>query len=349
MNLINSEPTSFAAIESAGRTSEGIFVEATATLEKLKAALGKVIRGREDTIKLVLTALAGNGHVLLEDYPGSGKTTLAKTLGNLIDCSASPSQAQGILPFRRIQFTPDLLPSDVLGVTVFEPGSNTFRFQHGPVFAHVLLADEINRTGPKVQAAFLECMAEKQVTIDNTTYPLDELFFVIGTQNPLDIAGTYPLPLVQLDRFLLCVPMKYVDAATELEILEQAGEIARQSKNVQPVVSREDVLSIQVAAQKVHIAKPLLQAAVNIVQATRSSQLLQFGASTRSAIMLKQTMGAWALNNGRDYATEDDLKFLLPYVLKHRLKFHPGAGDATQAFQDLIQPHLEKLIQQSSR
>ena len=323
--------------------------DAIATIEKLRQALGKVIRGRDDTIKLVLTGLIGNGHVLLEDYPGSGKTTLAKTLGHLIDCSGSPSQVAGIIPFRRIQFTPDLLPSDVLGVTVFEPTSGTFRFQHGPVFAHVVLADEINRTGPKVQAAFLECMAERQVTIDNTTHPLDALFFVIGTQNPLDIAGTYPLPLVQLDRFLLCIPMRYVDAKTELQILEDVDEINQRVKTVAPVVTREDVLTAQHAAQVVHIAKPLLQAVVDVVQATRNNPMLQFGASTRSAIMLKQALGAWALSCGRNYATEDDLKLLLPYVLKHRLKFHPGAGEPEQAFAELVRTPLERLIQNSGR
>ncbi|MCB0324685.1 MAG: AAA family ATPase, partial [Bdellovibrionales bacterium] len=199
--------------------------EAIETLQTLHQALTRVIRGRDDTLKLVLAGLVADGHVLIEDYPGSGKTTLAKTLGRSIDCSDADGIERHILPFRRIQFTPDLLPTDVLGVNVFEPKSATFRFQHGPIFAHIVLADEINRTGPKVQAAFLECMAERQVTIDNVTYPLDELFFVMGTQNPLDLAGTYPLPLVQLDRFLLKVPMRYVGADTELEILRESDEI----------------------------------------------------------------------------------------------------------------------------
>ncbi len=314
------------------------------TLTKLRSSLEKVIRGRTDTIKLVLTGLIGNGHVLLEDYPGSGKTTLAKTLGMSIDCSDVDNEKTGIVPFRRVQFTPDLLPTDVLGVNVFEPKSSTFSFQHGPIFAHVVLADEINRTGPKVQAAFLECMAERQVTIDNVTYPLDDLFFVIGTQNPLDLAGTYPLPLVQLDRFLLKIPMRYVDHATELEILNEIDSITTSAATVSPVVTREEILSARRAVESVHINPAIVEAIVNIVQSTRNNPLLQFGASTRAAIMLKRSLAAWALNEERDYVNEDDLKLLAPFVLQHRLKFHPGAGDPEEAFEELLKPHLEKLI-----
>ncbi len=312
------------------------------TLSKLTKSLTKVIRGREDTIKLVLTGLVADGHVLIEDYPGSGKTTLAKTLGRSIDCSAAAESE--IVAFRRVQFTPDLLPSDVLGVNVFEPKSSSFRFQHGPIFAHVVLADEINRTGPKVQAAFLECMAERQVTIDNTTYQLDKLFFVIGTQNPLDLAGTYPLPLVQLDRFLLRIPMNYVDADTELEIVNEAAIIQDNVDNVTPVVTREEILAAREATKKVDLSQSITRAIVDIVQGTRSSSLFQFGASTRAAIMLKNALTSWALVNGRDYVTEDDLKFLAPVVLQHRLKFHPGAGEPDATFQEFLVPHIEKVV-----
>ncbi|MCB0344592.1 MAG: MoxR family ATPase [Bdellovibrionales bacterium] len=317
---------------------------AVETLNRLRSSLEKVIRGRSDTIKLVLTGLIGNGHVLLEDYPGSGKTTLAKTLGMSIDCSDVDNAQTGIVPFRRVQFTPDLLPTDVLGVNVFEPKSSTFSFQHGPIFAHVVLADEINRTGPKVQAAFLECMAERQVTIDNVTYRLDDLFFVIGTQNPLDLAGTYPLPLVQLDRFLLKIPMRYVDHATELEILNDIDTITSSAATVSPVVSRAEILAARRAVESVHINPAIVEAIVSIVQSTRNNPLLQFGASTRAAIMLKRSLAAWALNEERDYVNEDDLKLLAPFVLQHRLKFHPGAGDPQEAFEELLKPHLEKLI-----
>lgn len=328
----------------------GLLSESVDTLARLRGSLERIIRGRTDTIKLVLTGLVAGGHVLIEDYPGSGKTTLAKTLGLSIDCSANNgSHNAGILAFRRIQFTPDLLPSDVLGVNVFDPKSGSFHFQHGPIFAHVVLADEINRTGPKVQAAFLECMAERQVTIDNVTYPLDDLFFVMGTQNPLDLAGTYPLPLVQLDRFLLRVPMRYVGHQTELEILRDVEEIGDAVKNVKPVVSREQILRARAAASQVRVSEQMLETIVAIVQSTRSNPLLQFGASTRAAIMLKRALGAWALNEGRDYATEDDLKFLAPFVLQHRLRFHPGAGDSREAFNELIRPHMENLITKSFR
>jgi MoxR-like ATPase len=291
--------------------------------------------------------MIADGHALIEDYPGSGKTTLAKTLGRLVDCSAVDESQKHILPFRRIQFTPDLLPSDVLGVNIFEPKSATFRFQHGPVFAHVVLADEINRTGPKVQAAFLECMAERQVTIDRVTHSLDDLFFVMGTQNPLDLAGTYPLPLVQLDRFLLKIPMNYVDADTELEIVKESEEIRTNADEVKTVVDRKDILDAKKAASNVTVNDHILQAIVNITQASRTSPLLQFGASTRAAIMLKQALSAWALNVGRDYVTEDDLKFLSPFVLSHRLRFHPGAGSPKEAFDELIRPHIEELVTSS--
>lgn len=318
--------------------------ESVQAMQLLEKTLSRVVRGREDTIRLVLTGLVAGGHVLIEDYPGSGKTTLAKALGRSIDCSSKTTEIEHIVPFRRIQFTPDLLPSDVLGVNVFEPKTGTFRFQHGPVFANIVLADEINRTGPKVQAAFLECMAERQVTIDNITHPLDELFFVLGTQNPLDLAGTYPLPLVQLDRFLLKVPMKYVSADVELEILRESNEIAQASEEAKPVVSREQVLAARRDAQQVRIHEQILKTIVDIVQGSRTSPMLQYGASTRAALMLKRTISAYALLQGRDYATEDDLKAVAPFVLQHRLRFHPGAGDSQTAFQEFLRPHVEKLV-----
>ncbi len=329
------------------------FEHAHTITNQLHSALSKVIRGREDTLKLVISALLADGHVLLEDYPGSGKTTLTKTLGRLISRDPeSPSEVSGlpgqhILPFRRIQFTPDMLPGDVLGVNVFDPKSGSFHFVHGPIFAHVVLADEINRTGPKVQAAFLECMAEKQVTIDNVTYPLDKLFFVIGTQNPLDIAGTYPLPLVQLDRFLLKIPMGYVDHDTEIKILEEHPLIADLSETIQPVCTRSDILKARLACQDVHISPDMRQAIVDIMQATRNEPMLQFGASTRAALMLQAATKGWALVNGRDYTTEDDLKFMAPFVLLHRLRFHGSAIDTEAALYELMLPCIEKLVRKA--
>jgi MoxR-like ATPase len=319
------------------------FEEAFKLAYDLTAALETVVKGRSETIKLVVSALLADGHVLLEDYPGSGKTTLSKTLGRLIAADDNSNTAH-IMSFRRVQFTPDMLPGDVLGVNVFEPKTGAFRFIHGPIFAHIVLADEINRAGPKVQAAFLECMAEKQVTIDNVTHKLDDLFFVIGTQNPLDVAGTYPLPLVQLDRFLLKLPMSYVDASTEMQILAGHSEIEEKSVSIESICSRSDILQARKACSAVHISDALRQGIVDIVQATRNNPLLPFGASTRAAIMLQKAIRGWALVQGRDYATEDDLKVMAPYVLLHRLKFHGGAGDPKKALNDLIAPHMEKLI-----
>lgn len=311
---------------------------------KLSTALSEVIRGQEATIKLVVAALLADGHVLLEDYPGSGKTTLCKTLGHLISRDDFKSVGEHILPFRRIQFTPDMLPGDVLGVNIFEPKNGNFRFVHGPVFAHIVLADELNRTGPKVQAAFIECMAEKQVTIDNVTHKLDDLFFVMGTQNPLDIAGTYPLPIVQLDRFLFKLPLNYVDPKTEVEILKSHKQITAQSESPDSICSRSDILHARTIAESVHINEDMQQAIVEIMQATRGNALIQYGASTRAAIMLQRAVKAWAVVQGREYADEDDLKFIAPFVLNHRLKFHGGAGEPKEALRKLIEPPLERLI-----
>lgn len=316
-------------------------------------ALTRVIRGRRDTIELVIAALIADGHVLLEDYPGSGKTTLAKTLGRLIGEDRGTAgdvpvtTHDPIISFRRIQFTPDMLPGDVLGVNVFDPKTGQFSFIHGPVFAHIVLADEINRTGPKVQSAFLECMAEKQVTIDNVTRPLDDLFFVLGTQNPLDLAGTYPLPQVQLDRFLFKLPMSYVDAATELDILADIQSIQSASSEVPALCTRSDILKSRKACERVHVATSLQQAIIDIVQATRNNPMIQFGASTRAALMLQKAVRAWALVQGRDHAVPDDLRHIAPHVLLHRLKFHAGAGEAPRALEDLMRPAMEKVIHHS--
>ena len=312
------------------------------TTQKLREGLARVIVGRDDTIELVLTALVAGGHVLIEDYPGSGKTTLAKTLGQLI--ARDESSRDDILPFRRIQFTPDLLPGDVLGVNVFEPKTGDFRFLHGPIVAHVVLADEINRTGPKVQAAFLEAMAEGQVTIDNHTRQLDQLFFVIATQNPIDMAGTYPLPQVQLDRFLLKVPMSYVDKASEMQILAHYSEIEENVRSVQPLCTRTEIVNARKALSSVHVSDELREAIVDISQATRNEATIELGASTRAALMLQGAVRAWALVHGRDYANDSDLKFMAPYVLLHRLRFHGGIGKPLEGLNEIMLPHIERLV-----
>jgi len=314
------------------------------TARKLRSSLEEVIKGRRDTVNLLLAALFADGHVLLEDYPGSGKTLITKTLGRLISGKQGNNTPDYILPFRRIQFTPDMLPGDVLGVNVFDQKSGAFHFIHGPVFAHIVLADELNRTGPKVQSAFLECMAEKQVTIDNKTHPLDKLFFVIGTQNPLDLAGTYPLPIVQLDRFMIKIPMSYVDHPTEVEILANHAEILRGAETLEPVCSRDDILTAREATDQVHISPAVRECIVDIVQATRDSSMVIFGASTRAAIMFQQILKGWAIVHEKDYVSEDDLKFMLPYVLLHRIRFHGGTGDEANHLMELAEPALEKLV-----
>lgn len=318
--------------------------QAFSVAKRLIDGLGQVIRGKRETIDLVITALLADGHVLLEDYPGSGKTTLSKTLGGLI--SSDLEGQSDIASFRRVQFTPDLLPGDVLGVNIFEPKEGSFRFIKGPVFSHIVLADEINRTGPKVQAAFLECMAEKQVTIDNTTYPLDALFFVIGTQNPLDLAGTYPLPLVQLDRFLFRVPMSYVDKQTELEILTEHDQISDRISDLTPVVSRSDILAARSEVKQVEITPIVRESIVDIVQGTRDSKLVKIGASTRAALMLQNALRAYAVVQERSYVTEDDLKYVTPFVLGHRVQLHPSGESRQELIAALIEPHLERLIAQ---
>ncbi len=316
------------------------FEQAFEISNKLVSELSSIIKGKEETIKLVLAALFADGHILLEDYPGSGKTTLAKTLGQLIDSTGNDR----LHSFKRIQFTPDLLPGDVLGVNIFDPKSAEFKFQAGPVFSHIVLADEINRTGPKVQAAFLECMAEKQVTIDNQTYRLDDLFFVIGTQNPLDLAGTYPLPLVQLDRFLLKVPMTYVDQKTELEILTVHSSIEEKAKNLSPVCTRNEILKLRSLLAQVKISTNIQEAIIKVTQASRNNPNFQFGLSTRSALLFQKGLLAWAIVNHRDYVTEDDFKFLAPYVFRHRLTTGIFDDDLKHSFEQLIKPAIDFLV-----
>src|SRR5215510_15088706 len=211
---------------------------AKGAIERLTARARAVIVGRDDVIELTLIALLADGHVLLEDYPGSGKTTLARCLGD----SLAAESGDALASFRRIQFTPDLLPSDVTGTSVFDLERNRFVFRPGPIFAHIVLADEINRTSPKVQAAMLEAMAEKQVTIDNDTHKLDELFFVIATQNPLDVMGTYPLPTPQLDRFLFKIEMRHIEKNAELEVLAQYPRPSLSMSEGLPQVTREELL-----------------------------------------------------------------------------------------------------------
>lgn len=333
---------------------EGAFGVLTRIRERLRA----VVRGRDDAIDLITIALLADGHVLLEDFPGSGKTTLAKALGDSIvddasQTSAGTSAGDGIVAFRRIQFTPDLLPSDITGTTVFEPAAGRFSFRSGPIFAHVVLADEINRTSPKVQAALLEAMAEKQVTIDNATRPLDELFFVIATQNPLDLAGTFPLPAAQLDRFLFKIRMTHIDRASELEVL--AGYKARLAGRPRtspelPRVTRSEILGARAfAAANVHVAREVQECLVDLAEETRKSPHVAQGASTRALVLMIPALQVRALGQRRDFASADDVEALARFVFAHRLELAPGIEDADAVVRACLERPLERLARASMR
>ncbi|GJM12221.1 MAG: ATPase [Pseudohongiella sp.] len=313
-------------------------------LNRLSAAVKQQVLGRDDVIELTLIALVADGHVLLEDFPGSGKTTLAKALGEaIIDEGSENDSADFILPFRRIQFTPDLLPSDVTGVPVFDSNSNAFHFRHGPLFAHVVLADEINRTSPKVQSAMLEAMGEKQVTVDNITYPLDELFFVIATQNPLDLVGTYPLPTPQLDRFLFKITMDHIDRESELDVLDtykQRKDLLQQKITV----TRDEVLFARAQIDAaVTISASIKSALVDISRNLREDERVLQGNSTRSMVLMLPALQVAAALRGRDYVSAEDIELLLPRVLGHRIELAPGVADLNKVLIDAMRGPMEEL------
>lgn len=319
------------------------------TYARLRDRLRAAVKGRDDVIELVLVALLSDGHVLLEDYPGSGKTLLAKTLGDSITDDAHDAHRPDAIPtFRRIQFTPDLLPSDVTGVTVFDTTTNQFYFRRGPIFAYVSLADEINRTSPKVQAALLEAMAEKQVTVDNTTHPLDELFFVIATQNPLDLAGTYPLPVAQLDRFLFKVRMTHVSRDAELEVLATARERREGVPQALGKVHRNDVVAARQAIYDgVYVMPSVHEALVDVARALRVDRRVLQGASTRSLVMGLPALQARAMSKGRDYVAPEDVEALLLPVFGHRLELAPGIDDPAPIIAEAAAPIVERLARLS--
>ncbi len=310
---------------------------------RLRARLGAAIRGRSDVIELVLTALFADGHVLLEDYPGSGKTTLARALGGAVT-----GGDKEISSFRRIQFTPDLLPSDITGTNVFEPETSRFVFRRGPIFAHVVLADEINRTSPKVQAALLEAMAEKQVTVDNETHPLDALFFVIATQNPLDLAGTYPLPTPQLDRFLFKIRMEHIAREAELEVLAAYPRPHLSLAEEMPGVTRDELIAARDAIRSsVRIDVAFQSALVDLARGLRADKRVLQGASTRSLVLLLPALQAHALVSGRDYVSPRDLEILAPYVFGHRLECAPGVDDPMAIVREHTGMEIERLARKS--
>ena len=281
--------------------------------ESIVTNIERVIQGKRDVIELMLLCLVSEGHLLLEDVPGVGKTTLAKSLATSRECSVG-----------RVQFTPDLLPSDVVGLTVWNRGDSTFDFRPGPVFNNVVLADEINRASPKTQAALLEAMAEVQVTVDGVTYPLTPPFMVIATQNPIEHEGTYPLPESQLDRFLMRVSVGYPSPSAELEILDAHGD-HDPFRDIKAVMSSADVERMAAVTRQVHVAPSLKGYLVDVAQATRRSTHLALGVSPRATLALQRVARARAASQGRGYVIPDDVKALAVPVLAHRLLVTPEA------------------------
>jgi len=279
---------------------------ALSRLQEIEAALGKVIRGKADVIRLSLACLIARGHLLIEDVPGVGKTTLAHAMARSVQAD-----------FHRIQFTSDMLPSDVVGVTIYNAHSQEFEFKPGPVFTNFLLADEINRATPKTQSALLEAMNELQVTVDGHSYPLAQPFMVIATQNPVEHHGTYPLPESQLDRFLMRLRVGYPDAAAEREILRQGS--ASSAGVVDPVITGVELAALQETAGQVTVDEALTDYILAIVQRTRTHESLAMGVSPRGAQALFRATQALAAVEGRDYATPDDVKRLVLPVFAHRV------------------------------
>jgi MoxR-like ATPase len=275
-------------------------------LRELEAALGTVIRGKPEVLRLSLVCLLSKGHLLIEDVPGVGKTTLAHALARSVDCG-----------FQRLQFTSDMLPSDVLGVTVYNAHSETFEFKQGPIFTNFLLADEINRATPKTQSALLEAMNDHQITIDGRSYPLTEPFLVVATQNPVEHHGTYPLPESQMDRFLMRLRIGYPEAASEKEILRNSAKAS--SEAIRPVLTAEEVLVLQKQTEEVTVDDALIDYMLAIVQHTRTHESVVLGVSPRGAQALYRATQALALIEGRSYALPDDIKRLVIPVFGHRL------------------------------
>ena len=299
--------------------------------------ISQVIQGKAEAVDLVLLGLIAEGHILVEDVPGVGKTTLAKALATSIDGS-----------FGRVQFTPDLLPSDVLGVSVWNRGADRFEFRRGPIFANVVLADEINRASPKTQSALLEAMAERQVTIDGTTHHLPPPFLVIATQNPIEHEGTYPLPESQLDRFLLRVSMGYPDREAELQILQTHGDDDGLER-LGPVVTAEQVNAMVAAARTVHVAPALQGYLVDLADASRRHPHTAVGVSPRASLALQRIVRARAATRGRSYVVPDDIKAVAVPVLAHRLLLSPEAHVARVTAADVVADLLARVPQPDPR
>ncbi|MCD8200111.1 MAG: MoxR family ATPase [Coriobacteriaceae bacterium] len=291
-------------------------------IDKIVDNIDTVIIGKREQVTLVVLALIAKGHVLLEDLPGTGKTTLVSALARSVDCS-----------FNRIQFTPDVMPSDVSGFSIFNQKTNDFEFRPGGVMANLVLADEINRASAKTQSALLEAMEERQVTVDSNTYKLEEPFMVMATQNPIEQFGTYPLPEAQIDRFLIKLSLGYPDFDQEVTIID-LGDSAKQK--LSPVVSSKDILTLRESAADIYISPMVMRYIVEIVTATRDNPEIQIGSSTRGGLALASLGRTYALSQGRNYVLPDDIKYLAPYILCHRISLAHEAKVQGRSEQDVI-------------
>lgn len=318
--------------------SETTSLQAAEAIPRLVTQIERVIRGKRPQIEYVVTCLLAGGHILMEDNPGTGKTVLARSLAQCI----SGAKGEEHVVFKRIQFTPDLLPMDLIGSHIFDDRTREFVFKKGPLFCNVLLADEINRASPKVQSALLEAMAEHQITTGDATLKLEQLFFTIATQNPIEMEGTYPLPAAQLDRFFMKIYFGYVDEQTELDIYRDYVNIADNLVHLEQVLSLQDILQLQEQASQVFVHDEIIRAVSNIVRGTREHADIALGASTRSGIAFLKCLRAYALVKGRTFVIEDDVRDTTRAILDHRLIYRSKDG-RQRALESITGREMERL------